>query len=196
LGIIDVLLFERERSIVMRYSAILGSVIALAALPAAGQTNPSPLAYIVPLPPASVQNVQAKLRQAGVYNGRIDGMWGNDSEAALERFQQQHQLQVTGQLNEATAATLGLNPTSLIAATEQSPAPPPADHLLPASVRAVQARLGALGFYSGPVDGVWGQGTEVGIKALQRARGLPPDGQLGPATTTAMGLGPDVLAYR
>lgn len=180
----------------MRYAAILGSAVTLAALPAAGQTNPPPLAYIEPLPPASVQNVQAKLRQAGIYTGRIDGMWGNDSEAALERFQQQHQLQVTGQLNEATAAALGLNPTALLAVTEPAPAPPPADHLLPASVRAVQARLGALGFYSGPVDGVWGQGTEAGIEALQRARGLPPDGQLGPRTVTAMGLATDALAYR
>ncbi len=180
----------------MRYSAILGCVMALAPLPAAGQANPPPLAYIEPLPPAAVQNVQARLQQAGVYTGRIDGIWGTDSEAALERFQQQHQLQVTGQLNEATAATLGVNPTEFLAATEPVPAPPPVDHLLPASVRAVQARLGALGFYSGPVDGVWGQGTEVAIEGFQRARGLSPDGQLGPATVTTMGLAPDVLAYR
>lgn len=180
----------------MRYFTILGSVIALAALPAAAQTNPPPLAYIEPLPPAAVQNVQAKLQQVGVYTGRIDGIWGSDSEAALERFQQQHQLQVTGQLNEATAATLGLNPSSLLAAATPAPATPPADHLLPASVRAVQARLGTLGFYNGPVDGVWGQGTETAIQGFQRARGLPSDGQLGPATVTAMGLAPDLLAYR
>lgn len=180
----------------MRHSLILGSVLAFAALPAAGQTNPPPLAYIEPLPSAAVQNVQAKLQQAGIYSGRIDGIWGTDSEAALERFQQQHQLQVTGQLNEATAATLGLNPTTLLASTEQAPVPPPADHLLPGSVRAVQARLGALGFYSGAVDGVWGEGTEAAIEAFQRARGLRPDGQLGPATVTTMGLAPDVLAYR
>jgi peptidoglycan hydrolase-like protein with peptidoglycan-binding domain len=181
----------------MRHFTILGSAMALVALPAAAQTNPPPLAYIEPLPPAAVQNVQAKLQQVGGYNGRIDGIWGTDSEAALERFQQHHQLQVTGQLNEATAATLGLNPAALLlAATQPAPAPPPADHLLPASVRAVQARLGALGFYSGAVDGVWGQGTETAIESFQRARGLPPDGQLGSATVTAMGLAPDVLAYR
>jgi peptidoglycan hydrolase-like protein with peptidoglycan-binding domain len=132
----------------------------------------------------------------GGYNGRIDGIWGTDSEAALERFQQQHQLQVTGQLNEATAATLGLNPAALLATTQPAPPPPPADHLLPASVRAVQARLGTLGFYNGAVDGVWGPGTETAIASFQRARGLRPDGQLGPATVTAMGLAPDVLAYR
>jgi peptidoglycan hydrolase-like protein with peptidoglycan-binding domain len=76
-----------------------------------------------------------------------------------------------------------------------TPAPPP-DHLLPGSVRAVQARLRTLGFYGGAVDGVWGEGTQVAIENFQRGRGLQPDGQLGPSTITAMGLAPDALAYR
>ena len=150
-----------------------------------------------PLPGPAVQSVQDRLRQAGVYSGRIDGIWGADSQAALERFQQAHQLQVTGQLNQATAATLGLDPNALLA-TPVAPGqlPPPVDHLLPASVRAVQARLRTLGFYGGAVDGVWGEGTEVAIENFQRGRGLQPDGQLGPATVTAMGLAPEALAYR
>jgi peptidoglycan hydrolase-like protein with peptidoglycan-binding domain len=145
-----------------------------------------------------VQNVQDRLRQAGVYTGRIDGIWGTDSQASLERFQQAHQLQVTGQLNQATAATLGLDPNALLVSPVAAPAPPPPppDHLLPASVRAVQARLRALGFYGGAVDGVWGAATEVAIENFQRGRGLQPDGQLGPATATAMGLTPEALAYR
>ena len=158
----------------MRYATILGSVIAFAALPAAGQTNPPPLAYIEPLPPAAVQNVQAKLQQAGVYSGRIDGIWGADSEAASERFQQQHQLQVTGQINQATAATLGVNPGSLLAASMPAPAPPPADHLLPASVRAVQARLGTLEFCRirgrrmGPRDPSGDRGLSTGARSAAR----------------------------
>ncbi|HME24897.1 MAG TPA: peptidoglycan-binding domain-containing protein [Acetobacteraceae bacterium] len=185
----------------MRTRAILiGSLglSALTALPAAAQPNPPPLAYVQPLPSAAVQTVQDRLRQTGVYTGRIDGIWGADSQASLERFQQAHQLQVTGQLNQATAATLGLDPGMLVATPATVPAapPPPADHLLPASVRAVQARLGSLGFYSGAVDGVWGGATQVAIENFQRARGLLPDGQLGPATITAMGLAPEALAYR
>jgi peptidoglycan hydrolase-like protein with peptidoglycan-binding domain len=150
---------------------------------------------VQPLPTAAVLSVQDKLRQAGVYTGRIDGIWGADSQAALERFQQTNQLQVTGQLNQATAA-LGLDPNALIASPVAAPAPPPGDHLLPASVRAVQARLRTLGFYGGPVDGVWGDGTQVAIENFQRGRGLRPDGQLGSATITAMGLTPGALAYR
>jgi peptidoglycan hydrolase-like protein with peptidoglycan-binding domain len=186
----------------MRRTAILAGSLGLAALstsPAAAQQTPPPLAYVQPVPPTAVQSVQDRLRQVGVYNGRIDGIWGADSQAALERFQQSNQLQVTGQLNQATVATLGLDPGSFLAAPLAAAPPPPlppADHLLPASVRAVQARLRALGFYSGAVDGVWGQGTAIAIENFQRGRGLQPDGQLGPATVTAMGLVPDTLAYR
>ena len=183
----------------MRTSTILaGAVLALPALPAAAQQTP-PLAYVQPLSAPAVQSVQAKLRQGGVYAGQVDGLWGADSEAALKRFQQAHQLQATGQLNQATVATLGLDPNTLMATPAATPvvAPvPPVDHLVPASVRAVQARLGTLGFYSGAVDGVWGDATETAIERFQRARGLQPDGQLGPATVTTMGLAPDTLAYR
>ena len=141
----------------MRYPVILAASLALLpGLPAVAQPSPPPLAYVQPIPPAAVQMVQDRLRQAGVYSGRIDGIWGADSQAALERFQQAHQLQVTGQLNQATAATLGVDPNTLLATPAAAPAPPPPDRLRQGSVRALQARLGSLGFYSGPVDGVWG----------------------------------------
>jgi peptidoglycan hydrolase-like protein with peptidoglycan-binding domain len=82
----------------MRCSAILAAGLGLAALsplPAPAQPASPPLAYVQPLPPSAVQQVQQRLRQAGVYSGRIDGIWGPDSQAALERFQQTSQLQVT-----------------------------------------------------------------------------------------------------
>ncbi len=181
----------------MRYPTMLLASLALfPGLPAVGQPGPPPLAYVQPLPPSAVQIVQDRLRQAGGYNGRIDGIWGTDSQAALERFQQAHQLQVTGQLNQATAATLGVDPNALLATPAAFPTPPPPDRLRQASVRALQARLGSLGFYSGPVDGVWGAGTETAVQNFQRARGLQPDGLLGPGTVTALGLTPEALAYR
>ena len=102
----------------MRYPALLAGLglIALTAAPVVAQPAPPQLAYVQPVPPQTVQAVQDKLRQAGAYNGRIDGLWGTDSQAALERFQQSNQLQVTGQLNQATMATLGLDPGSVMTA--------------------------------------------------------------------------------
>ncbi len=118
--------------------------------------------------------------------------------AALQQFQASHQLQVTGQLNQATAAALGLDPAILLG-TQQAALPPPMpppDTLQPGSVRALQDRLRSLGFYTGGVDGVWGQSTERAVEQFQQNRGLQPTGQLTPATVSSMGLSPDSLAYR
>ena len=176
--------------------------VALASAPAA-HAQPAPaLVYSHPLAPGAAMRVQERLRQVGAYTGRVDGVWGPDSQAALDRFQQARGLQVTGQLNQATASTLGLSPAELVAIAP-GPAPVPgaapaasSEPLGSAAVRNVQARLRALGFYRGGVDGVWGAGTQAAVERFQRGRGLQVDGQPGPATLSAMGLDPDYPAAR
>lgn len=49
-------------------------------------------------------------------------------------------------------------------------------------VERIQARLKELGYYHGPVDGDFGGGTESAVKAFQKAKGLTPDGIVGPQT--------------
>ena len=63
-------------------------------------------------------------------------------------------------------------------------------------MQAIQVRLRSLGFYNGPIDGVWGGGTQAAIERFQQGRSLQPNRQLNPATIGAMGLAPDALAYR
>jgi peptidoglycan hydrolase-like protein with peptidoglycan-binding domain len=177
------------------YALASALLLATAATPLHAQT-PSGLSYVQPLSPDSVASVQQKLQTAGVYTGRVDGVWGPDSDAALQRFQQSHQLQATGQLNLATASTLGLDATQFTAAPPPVAPLPPPDHLRTSSVRALQTRLIALGFYRGPVDGVWGQSTEAAVQAFQQGRGWPATGALTPATVSALGLAPEAIAYR
>src|SRR5690348_8142345 len=81
-----------------------------------GWAQPSPLTFAQPLSQAGIMAVQQRLKQNGAYTGQTDGVWGPDSAAALEQFQRAHGLQVTGQLNQGTVATLGLNPADLLAA--------------------------------------------------------------------------------
>jgi len=175
-----------------------GTLLAVSLCGAAIAQTPSPLAYIQPVPPAAVQAVQDHLRSAGAYNGAVDGVWGPDSAAALQRFQADHQLQATGQLNQATATALGLDPAALLGTQQAAlpPAVPSPETLRPASVRAVQERLRSLGFYAGGVDGVWGQSTQSAVQKFQQNRGLQPNGQLNSGTITALGLPADALAYR
>ena len=159
----------------------------------------TPLAYAQPLSPAGVAAVQQRLKQAGAYAGRTDGVWGRDSATALERFQRSHGLRVAGQLNQATVATLGLNPGELLAVAPAGvPTTPPAaaaaEPLAPEVVRVIQGRLRQLGFYPGQVDGLWGPAMQSSIEHFQQGRGLQATGQLNPATVTALGLDPNNLA--
>ncbi len=186
----------------MRHALVLAAALgglAFIAPPAHAQT--AGLVYVQPISPQVVQTVQQMLRQNGEYAGAVDGVWGPDSQAALERYQQRHSLQVTGSLNQATAATMGLDPNALLTAQAPAavPAPAPAvsgEMLRPRSVQAIQWRLRNSGFYYGPIDGIWGQGTVAAIQRFQQSRGLQVDGQPGPQTVSALGLTPDVIAFR
>jgi peptidoglycan hydrolase-like protein with peptidoglycan-binding domain len=93
---------------------------------------------------------------------------------------------------------LGLDPAALLGPQQAAlpPPVPPAETLRQSSVRTIQERLRSLGFYRGAVDGVWGQTTQRAIEQFQQNRGLQPNGQLTPATITAMGFAPDSLASR
>jgi peptidoglycan hydrolase-like protein with peptidoglycan-binding domain len=81
-----------------------------------------------------VRQVQTRLQQAGTYNGSIDGLWGPQTEAAVRGYQQQHNLNVTGQLDGDTLTSLNLgganqNQGNLLPLANAPPvavAPPPA----------------------------------------------------------------------
>jgi peptidoglycan hydrolase-like protein with peptidoglycan-binding domain len=168
--------------------------VALAALRVHAQ--PARLVYVQPLPSQTVLTVQLLLRQDGDYTGAVDGVWGPDSQAALERYQQRHALEATGSMNLATAATMGLDPGSIWGLAPASAPAVNGQMLRPRSVQAIQRRLRGNGYYYGPIDGVWGAGTEAAIERFQQSRGLQVDGQAGPQTVAALGLSPDVIAVR
>ncbi|PWS37291.1 hypothetical protein DFH01_10595 [Falsiroseomonas bella] len=166
---------------------------ALAATLAGGalaQTNP-PLAFVQPLSEEATQAVQRKLREAGVYRGGTDGIWGPESQAALDRFQQARGLAVTGGVNLATAQALGLAVPDLLPGGR--PAAAPIGGLSDRAVRNIQQRLKALGFYDGALDALWGAGTQEALQRFQRGRALEATGQINPATAQALGLNPNNL---
>ena len=60
------------------------------------------------LTPDTTQQVQQKLQQQGLYSGRVDGVWGPATEAAVRSYQQQQNLNATGKLDPDTIAALDM----------------------------------------------------------------------------------------
>jgi hypothetical protein len=57
---------------------------------------------------ATVSAVQSELAKLGYYRGAIDGMEGDETQAALARYQEDYDLSVTGTLTPGTLQALGL----------------------------------------------------------------------------------------
>ena len=57
---------------------------------------------------ATVRAVQSKLAKLGYYNGDIDGTLGDQTEAAISRYQEDRNLSVTGTVDAATLQSLGI----------------------------------------------------------------------------------------
>ena len=111
-----------------RNVAAMLALSSVAALPACsmfgGGTNSSQSSTAsASRPPAlsqdMVQQVQTRLQQAGNYNGSIDGLWGPATEAGVRSYQQQHNLNATGQLDGDTLASLNLGGTNQTLGTAQ-----------------------------------------------------------------------------
>src|SRR5262245_22979208 len=59
-----------------------------------------------PLTPDTVRQVQQTLQQQGEYRGRVDGVWGPATQAAVRSYQQQNNMNASGQLDPQTLAAL------------------------------------------------------------------------------------------
>jgi Putative peptidoglycan binding domain len=57
---------------------------------------------------AVISSVQSQLAKLGYYHGAVDGVTGDETEAALARYQEDNDLSVTGTFTAATLQSLGL----------------------------------------------------------------------------------------
>lgn len=116
--------------------------------------------------------VQQALRFLGFYNGPIDGLSSPELTAAIAAFQTSVGLPVTGIVDAATEAALRS------ALGDYS-------DLFSESTLGIQQLLTDLGFYSGPLDGIWSAELTASVRALQTELGVPTTGVIDAATIRA-----------
>jgi peptidoglycan hydrolase-like protein with peptidoglycan-binding domain len=61
--------------------------------------------------------VQQRLKDQGFYYGEVNGQRGEETSAAIRRYQIRRGLKVTGQLNDETLHSLGISPKSAVQPT-------------------------------------------------------------------------------
>ena len=119
-----------------------------------------------------IADIQTALTELGYYSGPIDGQENDEFRAAVAAFQTDNGLEATGTLDAATIAAIQ-------AALGENP-------ILTATITEVQQLLTELGYYTGPIDGVFSDELSNAIKAFQTDLGVEPTGILDAATLQAI----------
>lgn len=127
----------------------------------------------------AVKSVQSALVSQGLdVAGGVDGIFGPGTESALKTFQQQHGLNASGVVDDATALALGLTSSPLLGLTQGNRGD---------AVEQLQQRLVDAGItVTGGVDGIFGQGTQRAVKSFQEQQGYSPTGVVNAATAAAL----------
>jgi peptidoglycan hydrolase-like protein with peptidoglycan-binding domain len=184
-------------SLAIIYNAFFGQnaraphpAVATAASPANASTrvdvvaNPAPAGTIVLRYDPQIEEVQRRLLSTGDYKGMVDGVNGRQTHLAIEAYQRNAGLDVTGEVSADLLEHIRY--TQEIAEAAQftgSVAPPPAEENSKAlaDMRQLQTALAELGYSPGEITGHLNADTKQAILQFERDRKMPEDGALSPA---------------
>jgi peptidoglycan hydrolase-like protein with peptidoglycan-binding domain/DNA invertase Pin-like site-specific DNA recombinase len=130
-----------------------------------------------------VRVLQRRLRTLGLRPGSVDGLFGPQTKAAVERFQHAAGLQVDGIVGPQTRGILRRATAPMLGRG--------AGYAKPGGsirVRKLQRHLRRLGFRPGPIDGLYGPRTAAAVARFQRDQGAPSDGVIWGHTRRAIAL--------
>ncbi|MDX6692377.1 MAG: hypothetical protein QOG15_3834 [Solirubrobacteraceae bacterium] len=133
---------------------------------------------------AQIAALQVALRATGVYAGGIDGVVGPGTVAGVRSVQRRAGLDADGVAGPGTRRALGRLGRPAYGSRGLRVGSVGWD------VAALQFKLGAHGFPSGPVDGGLGPRTGAALGRFQTWAGLPSDAIAGPSTRRALAAPP------
>jgi peptidoglycan hydrolase-like protein with peptidoglycan-binding domain len=132
---------------------------------------------------AAVEDVQHRLALIGLLDETcVDGVFGEQTAAAVRDFRAKAGLPEGDEIDEHSWSALVDASYSIGDRTLYLRMPYFHGH----DVLELQQALGALGFLSGHLDGIFGASTESGVRKFQRNMGLPSDGIVGAYTFAAI----------
>jgi len=114
---------------------------------------------------STITLVQSELKLLGYFEGSVDGIPGDITQAALKEFQTDAGIEADGQFGPETDGKLA-------AVLEKNES----------YVTDVQEHLAELDLYSGPIDGDYGEGTTHAVEAFQQSCEIEETGTLNIAT--------------
>lgn len=140
----------------------------------------------------AVRAMQKALKDQGYYKGSVDGSFGPATQKAVKKFQSSAGLKADGKPGNRTLSALydGASANEVIArkAREIIPKNPNSLYYGCAGdrVKTLQRALKAAGYYSGSIDGTFGESTESAVKKFQSAKQMHVDGIAGTKTIAAL----------
>jgi peptidoglycan hydrolase-like protein with peptidoglycan-binding domain len=128
-----------------------------------------------------VEALQQALVDEG-YEIEVDGIFGDDTDAALRDYQNENDLDVDGIAGPSTLAALGIEAP---AKSRRADVAYLEHGSRGSAVRSLQTALVNAG-YELDVDGDFGGGTDAAVRHFQSANDLSADGVVGPDTWSAL----------
>ncbi len=140
----------------------------------------------------NVTELQTRLQQLGYNTGGIDGVFGDMTEAAVQKFQRSVQLPSDGKFGQQELVALGSMPLINTVPTRPSDTAISLGTLTPGTenfdVTRLQQRLKDFGYFQGETTAYYGSKTQRSVSSFQRDRSLSVTGIADGQTLQALGL--------
>lgn len=136
-----------------------------------------------------IADMQDRLAVAGYLTGASDGVYGGGTAAAVEQFQRDHRLPVSGAIDEQTFSLL----EGIETGKEKKKERKNKKDLRYAKgdrgdeIKTLQNKLRRAGYLDGEADGIYGNDTESAVRALQEEHSLSVTGDVDDATWKLLG---------